>query len=141
MFISLFLAVISRIIRISARVLFDKFIFIVEYTKGLIEFFIFYIFIYICRNAKENKIINFFDSISFEIYLVHYMYIVEPLRIMGLTDSFIVNTVITLTITILTSIVLKKVCKNFYLLIEGIKINRNISKPSSLYIILLYLYN
>lgn len=136
MFISLFLAGISGILRIGSRVLFDNSILynaiIVGYTQGLIAFCIFYIFIYIFRDAKKNKVINFFDSISFEIYLVHYMYIVGPLRIMGLTNSFIVNTIITLTITIVTAIGLKKICKKFYFLMDGIKINRNMNKSSSL---------
>ena len=88
--------------------------------------------IYIFRNVKENKVMNFLDSISFEIYLVHYMYIVWLLRIMGLTNSLIVNTIITLTITILTEIGLKKLCKKFYLIIDGIKINKIMNKSNSL---------
>lgn len=51
---------------------------------------------------------------------------------MGLTNSFIVNTIITLTITILTTIGLKKVCKKFYILIDGIKINKISNKSNSL---------
>lgn len=136
MFILLFLAGVSGILRIGARVLFDNSILynviIVGYTQGVIAFCIFYIFTYICRNTKENKVINFFDSISFEIYLVHYMYIVGPLRIMGLTNSFIVNTIITLMITIITAIGLKNVCKKFYILIDGINKNKNMNKSSSL---------
>ena len=136
MFSSILLAGISGILRISARVLFDNSILynviIVGYTQGLIAFCIFYIFIYICRNLKENKVINFFDSISFEIYLVHYMYVVGPLRVMGLTNSFIVNTIITLVISILTAIVLKKICEKFYLLIDGVKISKSINKSKSL---------
>lgn len=136
MFISLVLAGISGILRIGIRVLFDNSILynviIVGYTQGLIAFCIFYIFIYMCRNLKENKVINFFDSISFEIYLVHYMYVVGPLRVMGLINSFIVNTIITLIISILTAIGLKKICKKFYLLIDGVRIIKNINKSSDL---------
>lgn len=129
MFISLFLAGISGIVRISAKVLFDNSILynviIVGYTQGLIAFCIFYIFIYMSRNVKENKVINFFDSISFEIYLVHYMYVVGPLRVMALTNSFIINTMIALVISILTAIGLKKICEKFYILIGGVRINKS----------------
>ena len=85
-----------------------------------------------CRNIKENKIINFLDSISFEIYLVHYMYVVGPLRLMGLTNSFIVNTIITLVISIGTAIGLKKICEKFYDLIGGVKLNKNINTSNYL---------
>ena len=95
-------------------------------------FCIFYIFIYICRNVKENKVINFFDSISFEVYLVHYMYVVGPLRVMELTNSFIGNALITLVISILTAIVLKKICEKFYLLIYGVKLSKSINKSNPL---------
>ena len=131
MFISLFLAGISGIVRISAKVLFDNSILynviIVGYTQGIIAFCIFYIFIYICRNIKANKAVNFFDSISFEIYLVHYMYVVGPLRVMALTNSFIINTIMTLVISILTAIGLKKICEKFYILIGGVRINKSSS--------------
>lgn len=136
MFISLILAATSAIIRVCARILFDNSILynviIVGYTQGIIAFCIFYIFIYICRNVKKNKIINFFDSISFEIYLVHYMYVVGPLRVMGLTNSFASNTLITLVISILTSIILKKICEKFYYLIDRIKLSRSVKKSKIL---------
>ena len=136
MFSSILLAGISGILRISARVLFDNSILynviIVGYTQGLIAFCIFYIFIYICRNLKENKVINFFDSISFEIYLVHYMYVVGPLRVMGLTNSFMINTIMTLVISILTAIGLKKICEKFYLLIDVVRLSKNINKSRTL---------
>lgn len=40
--------------------------------------------IYIFRNVKENKVINFWDSISFEIYLVHYMYYSRDIKNYGI---------------------------------------------------------
>lgn len=136
MFISLVLAGTSAILRVTARVLFDNSILydviVVGYTQGIMAFCIFYIFIYICRNVKENKVINFFDSISFEIYLVHYMYVIGPLRVMGLTNSFIVNTIITVVISILTAILLKKICEKFYLLMDEVKISKSINKSRSL---------
>lgn len=133
---SIILSGVGGVLRIISKVLFDDSILynviIVGYTQGLIAFCIFYIFIYMCRNLKENKVINFFDSISFEIYLVHYMYVVGPLRVMSLTNSFIVNTIITLIISILTSIGLKKICEKFYLLIDKVSSIKNINKPSDL---------
>ena len=136
MFSSILLAGISGVLRISARVFFDNSILynviVVGYTQGLIAFCIFYIFIYMYRNIKKNKVINFLDSISFEIYLVHYMYVVGPLRVMGLTNSFIVNTIITLIISILTAIGLKKICEKFYLLIDEVSLIKNINKSSDL---------
>ena len=135
-FASLSLAGTSAILRVVARLLFDNSILynviIVGYTQGLIAFCIFYIFIYMCRNVKENKVINFFDSISFEIYLVHYMYVVGPLRVMGLTNSFMINTIMTLVISILTAIGLKKICEKFYLLIDVVRLSKNINKSRTL---------
>ena len=55
------------------------------------------------------------------------MYVVGPLRVMALTNSFIINTIMTLVISILTAIGLKKICEKFYILIGGVRINKSSS--------------
>ena len=63
---------------------------------------------------------------------IHYMYVVGLLRVMALTNSFIVNTIITSVISILTAIGLKKIFKKFYLLIDEVREIKNINKFSDL---------
>ncbi len=69
--------------------------FICGITHYIAAFGIFKIFEYVFRDARENKIINFFDSISFEIYLCHYLFLCGALFFfMYFTNSVTLNLVI-----------------------------------------------
>lgn len=67
--------------------------------------------LYLC----ENKLINFIDSISYEIYLVHYMFIIGPIFVLGingnLTHNLLVDTVIILFFILTFAVILKKIVK------------------------------
>lgn len=122
MIISLSITAIICIVRIASKLLFDNTVLynvlIVGYTQAMIAFCIFLIFNCIFKNSKENKIIKFLDSISFNIYLVHYMYIVGPIRLMGITKSFSINVIITITITLVTAYVLKAIVDTLNIIID-----------------------
>lgn len=110
--------IISITIRLIGRALLDDTIIynviIVGYTQAIIAFSIFYIFAYLGNKIKANSVIKYIDSISFEVYLVHYMYMVGPVRLMGLTNSFVLNTIITIIVSVITAILLKKISKVIY---------------------------
>lgn len=135
-FLAFGIGIISITIRLIGKFLLDDTriynVIIVGYTQAIIAFSIFYIFAYLGNKFKANSVIKYIDSISFEVYLVHYMYMVGPVRFMGLTNSFILNTIITIIASVITAILLKKICKKFYFLMDGIKINKIMNKSSSL---------
>lgn len=131
---SIVLAGIAILIRLGGKVLFDDTtlynVIIVGYTQAMIAFSMLYIFIHCGKNLRYNKYIKYIHFISFDIYLVHYMYIVGPLRTMGITNSFIVNTVITLIVSTVTAIILNNICKLIYKFLDNkvLKMNKDIRK-------------
>lgn len=126
----------SLVLRFLSRLIFDDTILynvmIVGYSQAIVAFSIFYIFIYLGRKFKSNKFINYIDSISFDIYLVHYMYMVGPLRTMGATSNFIFNTIITLVISFITAILLNITCKFIYSILDLKIINRKQNNRSNI---------
>lgn len=122
LFLAFIIGLVSIITRLIGKFLLDDTItynvIIVGYTQGIIAFSIFYIFIFLGNKIKAKNFIQYIDSISFEIYLCHYMYMVGPLRLMGLTSSFILNTIITLIASIITAIIVNRLSKNIYKLID-----------------------
>lgn len=110
------LFVIAAVIRVGSRYLFDDTILynviIVGYTQALIAFSIFFIVFYLVSEFGKNsdfKFINHFDSISYEIYLVHYMFIVGPIGLMGVTNSVLINSLIVILCTYLVARFLHRV--------------------------------
>lgn len=60
---------------------------------------------------REVKLINFFDSISYEIYLVHYMFIVGPLHIIGITGNLALDSLAVIGVSIVSAFLLMKASK------------------------------
>lgn len=96
--IILFIAIALRLI---GRIFFDDSTFyniiIVGYTQSFIGFSSFFICLYIISNIGEKlnfKIINYLDSISYEIYIVHYMFIVGPVSLVNMTEYSFINCII-----------------------------------------------
>lgn len=79
---------------------------------------IFKVFEYVFRNARENKIINYIDSISFEVYLCHYLFLNGALYFFmlftpSITLNLVIATAATLTYALIvhsiSSLILKKI--------------------------------
>ena len=51
-------------------------------------------------NIKSSRIIDWLDDISYFVYIVHYMFMVGPVRTMGITNNLYINIIITLVISI-----------------------------------------
>lgn len=64
-------------------------------------------------NIKSNRFINWLDDISYFVYIVHYMFMVGPVRTMGITNSLLINTIITLVLSIVSAMVLQRVYRLF----------------------------
>ena len=100
---------ILGIIMFDGNILYD--ILIVGYTHSLLGLSIFFIGFYIVKQFKLNILFSFakkFDAISYEIYLVHYMFIVGPVSVL-FTDSSIINCFFVLIASIVSALVLNKI--------------------------------
>lgn len=60
------------------------------------------------RNIKQSKVLQFSDKYSYEIYLVHQLFILSPLTLLVITDNIVLNIVVTTVVILVTGILLKK---------------------------------
>lgn len=109
--------IFSLALRIIGMIMFDGSILydvlIVGYTHCLLGLSIFFIGFYIVKQLKLNILFNFvkkFDAISYEIYLVHYMFISGPVSLL-FTNSTIINCIIVIISSYIIALILNKICK------------------------------
>jgi len=88
---------------------------IVPYTHAIFGFciiIIIYNLVYRYSLFKNTKsIIRIIDKYSFEIYIVHYMFMVGPFRLIGATQNSILNILLTTIATIITAVILHWVAR------------------------------
>lgn len=110
--ISIIICILGIVIRLLGRKIFDETfiynIFITFFTQIMISISIFSIIknFYSKRLWGNEKLINYFDEYSFYIYITHYMFFEGPLKIMSLTNNFILNVIIALILTYIASVIL-----------------------------------
>ena len=129
-FIPISLIIVGLIFRIIGKYLFDNTLLyettITALTHIMMTIGIF-IFIYKLFNKFKassitQKIINYFDELSYYIYIVHYMFIVGPISVMNITNNFVINLAIFIILTIMSAYVLK-ICTDIFCNIKLKKIN------------------
>jgi len=108
--------IVALLLRIIGMFMFDNTvlynILIVGYTHSLLSLSMFFIGFYILKQLKQNKlfsIVKLFDSISYEVYLVHYMFIVGPISVL-FTNSQILNCFIVILFSFILAWILNKIC-------------------------------
>lgn len=103
---SIFVRVISKIL-MDGSIMYN--VIIVGITHTILAIGIFYIVRNICIKIKlkNNVIIDYFDNLSFYIYITHYMFMVGPIRTMGITKYLIINILITLILTYISAVILQ----------------------------------
>lgn len=107
-----FLAIVFAVfLRLLTRSLWDETPFYTVLCVGITQSVIAVnmLLFFLSFEFRENKVVNFLDNISYEIYLVHYMFIVGPLRIIGITGSFLMDSIIIILITLVSAFVLMKI--------------------------------
>lgn len=85
---------------------------IVGYTHCLLGLSIFFIGFYIVKKFKLNILFNFInmlDNISYEIYLVHYMFIGGPVSVL-FTNNILINFCLVILFTLLVAFILNRLC-------------------------------
>lgn len=70
-------------------------------------------------DLKSRSSIDWFDDISYFVYITHYMFMVGPLRTMGLTSNLLLNTIITVTLSFFLATLLQKIYRA--VIMENIK--------------------
>lgn len=95
------------VVRFGGRLLWDNTRFynciIVGYTQYIAAFGMLGVFAVIFAEKKSSKIIEWLCQISFEIYLYHYMFIVGPVSLMHTTNSWVISSVIVLSVTVVVA--------------------------------------
>lgn len=91
----------------DGTVLYDRIT--VGYTQTISAFCIFLIFAFLFHDRKPIKIVTFISNISFEIYLIHYMFCVGPVRLFDLTPYWAFNCLIVLGVTIIIAFIINKI--------------------------------
>lgn len=99
--------------RLAARNFFDGTVFYERiacgYTQCLAAFCIFYLFAVVFQNIQPHKWVSFFGEISFEIYLVHYMFCVGPVRLFGVTPYWVLNCTLVTVISVALAMIIHRI--------------------------------
>ena len=108
--------ILSLIIRLvsmkylDGTVIYDCLLVYLTHTALAIGFFSF---------SRERSSIDWFDDISYFVYITHYMFMVGPLRTMGLTSNLLLNTIITVTLSFFSATLLQRIYRT--VIMENIK--------------------
>lgn len=92
--LAVLMIIIGAIFRLIGKIIIDGTItydvMVVDVTQSMIAFGLLFIFQFLFDH-KVNRIVKWFDKISFEVYLVHYMFVIGPISLMNITKSYLVN--------------------------------------------------
>ncbi|MGL5550635.1 MAG: acyltransferase family protein [Culicoidibacterales bacterium] len=111
------MTMLAIIIRFIAKFLFDGTIaynlIVVMYTQSVFGIWIFFAIKYWNEKITLSKnlkiIIENFDQISYEVFIVHYMFFVGPFSTMGIFSSFWLNVTVALILTYVSAKILKQI--------------------------------
>lgn len=84
---------------------------VVFYTQGIGAFCIFYMVGTFFEKSKVGKGIKFINDISFEIYLVHYMFVVGPVSLFGITQNWILDCILATLVSVITAAIIYNISK------------------------------
>lgn len=102
-------------LRVIGRILLDDTIWyesvVVTYEHNIVSFCIAIVFIYFFSNKTPISIVKTISDISFEIYLYHYIFGVGPVKLIGLTNWYILDCVLIIILSVGTAYVMNKVSK------------------------------
>ncbi len=116
--IAILIMILMFVCRIESKVLFDGTILydriVVVYTQSIIAICFLMLFLYYFDHKEPCKVVSFIDKYSFEIYLVHYMFIVGPVSLMKITSSWLINSLIVVLISFIGAVIIKNISNLIY---------------------------
>ena len=117
-FITLILCVLSIILKIITHhfiddtPLYNSVIYFIVHLILAYSFFSSIRFICSKINIHSNKFIDYFDEISYFVFITHYSFVVGPVALVGLTNNYLVNVFIILLLSFVTATILKIITEN-----------------------------
>ena len=98
--------------RLVARHFFDGTVFYDRiacgYTQCIAAFCIFYLFAVVFQNIQPPKWVSFIGEISFEVYLVHYMFCVGPVKLFGLTPYWVLDCMLVTVVSVILAVTIHR---------------------------------
>lgn len=82
---------------------------ITDYSHAFLGYCITTLLMIVFKNFSSNKVIRFSDKYSYEIYLVHQLFILSPLTILTLTNSNSFNVILTVMIILSAGLTLQRI--------------------------------
>ena len=78
-----------------------------DYSHMVLGLFITTLLLVLLYKVPQQRVVSFSDKYSYEIYIIHQLFILSPLTLMDLTNYLVVNVVVTLLSIGISGIVLK----------------------------------
>ena len=82
---------------------------ITDYSHAFLGYSITMLLMIVFKNYLSNKVTRFSDKYSYEVYLVHQLFILSPLTILTLTNSTSFNVILTLMVIITAGVTLQRI--------------------------------
>lgn len=84
---------------------------VVCFTQILLTYSMYWLLDEVFKNVeiKNNAILNHFDTISYYVYITHYMFMVGPVRTMGMTQNMMINSGISVLLSWGTALILYQI--------------------------------
>ena len=84
---------------------------ITDYSHAFLGYSITMLLMIIFKNIKESRILDYSDKYSYEVYLVHQLFILSPLTLLNTSNHFTINVPLTLCAIFLSGYTLNKLQK------------------------------
>lgn len=84
---------------------------ITDYSHALFGYSITMLLLLLFKNIKESRVLEYSDKYSYEIYLVHQLFILSPLTMLVFTDNRAINISLTLCAIFISGFILNELSK------------------------------
>ncbi len=120
--IILFISIIFNTIKICLQYIYNfeldgifniAFSYFKSYSHVILGLSIFLTLLYLCKGIRYYKILSLSDKISYEIYLVHALFILSPLNLLFLTNIVWINILVSVLCTMISGIFLNYISSKF----------------------------
>ena len=81
---------------------------ITDYSHAFLGYSITMLLMIVFKEIKESRILEYSDKYSYEIYLVHQLFILSPLTLLTTTNNSIINVSLTILVIFLSGYFLNK---------------------------------
>lgn len=83
------------------------------YTQGMMSIWFVYSLYLLCNKGilRNNIILKKLDSISYEVFLTHYAFIVGPFKLIGLFDNLIFESILIIVCSFVCGTIISMICK------------------------------